>query len=166
MNLYEIASGMQMLLDGLDDGTYTEEDIADTLDSLQMDFEDKAYNTAAYIRNLQAHKKDIEEEIARLKEKASTVSNRIDRTKEWLKNSMEVAGIKKMQAGIFNIRTQTAGGKAPIIYMVDPDKLSDEYRIDEVIHKPNQDKIREFLAGGGVSDQFALGERSTVLMIK
>src|SRR5699024_9161319 len=92
MKLYEISDQYAALMDMADD--IPADALADTLESIQADFDEKAINVALVIQNLKSDENQLKEEIDRLTAKKRAIKARQDRLREYLLNNMQA--VKKM----------------------------------------------------------------------
>jgi hypothetical protein len=119
MKLYELTHNYNQLMEmveELDSITFK-----DTLESIEEEIEDKAENTAKFIRSLQSDVDAIKQEETRLAERRRTLENRIQSTKEYLQNQMEVAGISKVKRPTLSISIQA---NPPSVKVTDEKLLS------------------------------------------
>jgi hypothetical protein len=164
--LYEISNGMKMLLEALEDGDLELEDIADTVESLELEMADKVEQCCFVLRNMEAEMKACEEEEKRFKERKQVLANKIERFKGYILTSMQAAEMSKIDAGRFKVSRRNAGGKAPVKVLCDPRELPEEFLTVTTTYTPNKDAMLQFLESGNQSEQFFLGERSQYIMIK
>lgn len=164
--LYEISNGMKMLLDALENGDLELEDIADTVESLELEMADKVEQCCFVLRNMEAEMKSCEEEEKRFKERKQALKNKIERFKGYILTSMQAAEMTKIDAGKFKVSRRNSGGVAPLKLLCEVKELPKEFQtvVTEIL--PNNDAMRKFLADGGQSDLFFLGERSQYISIK
>lgn len=88
----------------------------DMLDQLQDGLEAKAENICKMIRVLEADATSAEAESKRLAELASSRKASIKRLKEYLKHSLEVAGIKKLALRLFkSVQVQASPPSVKVI---------------------------------------------------
>ena len=92
MKLYEISDQYAALMDMADD--IPADALADTLESIQADFDEKAINVALVIQNLKSDENQLKEEIDRLTAKIKAIKARQDRLREYLLANMQA--VKKM----------------------------------------------------------------------
>lgn len=172
MRLYEIASVYRSLQDQLDSAETPEElrqTLADTLESISGDFEDKAEAMLSLISEDQATIAGCKAEIQRLTDKASRLQSQIDSIKQYLMSQMQYTGQRKLNAGTWQIYIAKNGGKAPIVWKIDPydidlDAIPDKYVLRRA--SLNNAAIRETLEDGGFLSFAELGERGESLRIK
>lgn len=169
MRLYDIAADYRRLQDMLDAADTPEEmrqTLIDTLESLSGDFEDKVENMAALIAEYKATIEGCRTEIARLTGKAARAENAIDSIKKYIMAEMQFAGIKKVNAGTWNITIAKNGGKAPIVWDddIEPEDLPEKYR--SISYKIDTAAVRDALEAGEALDFAKLGERGESLRIK
>ena len=92
MELYKISDQYAALMDMADD--IPADALADTLESIQADFDEKAINVALVIQNLKSDENQLKEEIDRLTAKKRAIKTRQDRLREYLLTNMQA--VKKM----------------------------------------------------------------------
>lgn len=164
--LYEISNGMKMLLDALEDGELELEDIADTVESLELEMADKVEQCCFVLRNMEAEMKACEEEEKRFKERKQVLANKIERFKGYILTSMQAAEMTKIDAGRFKVSRRNSGGVAPLKLLCEVKDLPEEFKTVVTEVKPNNEAMRSFLASGNQSELFFLGEKSQYITIK
>lgn len=130
--LYEIADQFQRLYDMADEYDLSQEDIADTLEGLDYELEDKADAYAKVIRSLEADSASLKAEIDRLTARKKTIENNIKRMKESLEMAMRAADRLKIKTTLFSFGIQ----KNPPKLIID-----DEKAIPKQFLIPQPDKI-------------------------
>lgn len=172
MRLYDIAADFRRLSDLLEDESTPEEmrqTIIDTLESLDGDFEEKAEGIAALIAENNAMIGAIEDEFDKLRAKAARLENQNDSLKRYLKMEMDFTGKRKLNAGIWKISIAKNGGKAPLVWKIDPDELDLDTLPEKYVKRTesiNTAAVRETLEAGGFLSFAELGERGESLRIK
>lgn len=139
--LYELTGTFKRINDteGLD-----EETKADTLESIDWsnEFEEKVENTAKVIKNKEASKKLIKEEIDRLTARYKSLDNDV----AWLKRSMqeafEITGHEKVKGLLFTVYL----AKNQPSMVVDEKLLPKKYFV--ITKKPDKNAIKEVLNAG------------------
>lgn len=139
MNLYELTSEYEGLMNMLYDGETDEQTIMDTLESLEYEIEDKADNYAKIIKNIEADTKALKDEEARLYSKRKALDNNIKRLKDNLYNSMKLIGREKFKTLLFsfNIQKNPASlkiedmAKVPSNYFIPQDPVIDKARLKD-----------------------------------
>ncbi len=115
MRLYEIAEEYAALLDMLSDEEVEEEVLRDTMEAINMEFEDKADNYAKIIRELEAGAETLKAEERRLSSRRKRLENR----SQWLKNELEAnmrfIGKTKFRTDLFSFNIQKNAGLQPLI---------------------------------------------------
>lgn len=101
--LYELAGEYRAISDKLHDLDLPEDVIADTLDGLGGDLQEKSINVAKYFRNLEAMANQIKQAEAQMMARRNAIEKRADSLKEYLKSNMERAGISKIECPFFVI---------------------------------------------------------------
>lgn len=130
---------------------------------LNESIQEKAANYRRVLARLEASRNGYESEAKRLKELAAKDQAAIDSLKLRLKNAMEFMGLTKLDTpiGPFNIRK--AGGKLPVVLLVDEDSVPRCFT-KEVI-SIDKASLYEALERGDVAatEVAKLGERTTYL---
>lgn len=140
-SLYELTGIFKQIndMEGLD-----EETKADTLDSIDWtdQFEEKVENTVKVIKNKEADKKQLKEEIDRLTARYKSIDNDIIRLKTGLQGAFEITGHDKVKGLLFTV--YLAKNQPSVI--VDEDLLPKKYFV--IAKKPDKNAIKELLNAG------------------
>lgn len=97
MNLYEVAAAQERFLEAIENGEVPEDAIADTLDSINLEFDDKVDFYASRIKSLKAEAAAIEVEAAALKLRAANKTKAAERYTEYILGAMQLAGRDKVE---------------------------------------------------------------------
>ena len=98
MKLYELTNDYQQLLAMLDEeNDFPPEAIADTLESISAEIEDKADNIACMLKSIDADITAIKAEETHLAERRKAKQNAYDRIKAYLSDELQKAGISKLE---------------------------------------------------------------------
>lgn len=156
--LYEITGNFVRLLEMAEE-EISEETLADTLESLEYDLENKADQYAKIIKELEGQAKIISDEKQRLEERKKTLTNNIARMKRALKEAMLIADRKKIKTDLFSFTIRKAGGLKSLVI---DGEVPEEY-----LKQPEPDtvKIRELLKNNEV-EWAHLKESEEVLVIR
>lgn len=102
--LYEL-TGQFKELAALADGADADMAVAvrDTMGMIEAEFNDKALAVSHIILNMDADVAGLDQEIERLQERKRTLTNRQKSIKDYLRENMEAAGIKKISCPLFTI---------------------------------------------------------------
>ena len=144
MTLYELTGAWKTLLEMAEDPEEDPQAIADTMDSLQGDIEDKADGYGKVMRSLHSDVTAIDEEIRRLQDRRATILGNIDECEFRLKSSMEEMRINKIKTKLFSFNIQ----KTPARVVIDREG---EIPVDFLVMqspKINKEKIRQALKAG------------------
>lgn len=148
MKLYELTENYKVLVDMLNDegSEYLDsEAINKELEGIGDDIEIKSENIVKLVKNFEAEVKALKEEEDRLKAKRQATSNKIDDLKQYLQFNLERLNIKKLQAGIFDLRIQ----KNPdAVVITDENAIPENYKKYEV--KYDKTAIKNALKAGEV----------------
>jgi len=142
MNLYELTDSYLKVLELIEAG---EENLDDTLESINDTIEVKAENYAKIIRNLEGNVNMLKAEIERLNSRKKSIEGNIDRLKENLKQSMILTGKEKIKTGLFNI---TVANNPVALNIFDESKIPENFFTYETIKKMDKAKIKFLLKAG------------------
>lgn len=162
MNLYELTSEYQELLAMVEDPEIEPELIADTMEAVAGEIENKAVGYAKVIKCAEADAEVIEIEISRLMARKKAIKNGVDRMKASLMMSMQACGIKKVDIDPrFKITIKKNGGLQPMEIVGD---VPEEFMYHPE-PEPDKKKIREYLKDNQV-EWAVLKERGESLLIR
>ena len=138
------------------------EAIADTLEALEGDIEDKAERLLAVVTNMGSDVDAIDAEIKRLQARKRAITNRQDSLRDYLRHNMQASGIHKISCPLFTI---TLTKPRPVAIVDDESLLPD--RLVQVVttRKVNKQKLLAELKKGPV-DGASLGESQPGLLIR
>ncbi len=127
MHLYEITKQLNELL-AMED--IPREQIEDTINLIEEEFEGKAEMVAAYIRELEADEAGLKSEIDRLSERKRVLVAKIDNLKGYLLQNMVASGKTNIKGKLFSI---TIGKPSPVLDVFVPvERLPEQYRVVKV----------------------------------
>lgn len=139
--LYEIANQYAEL----ENSGLEPEFIADTLEGIQGEFEDKVENILKLIKNEQAYAASLRAEAKSFSDRANALEKRIKSLKSYLVSSLDVAGLKSVRAGIMSV---TLLPPRRSIEFTDKAKIPIDYVEYETIIKPDGLAIKKLLEAG------------------
>lgn len=168
MNIYQLSTEFQELfnsLEAIEESTETSDDDGDpidceemrqawfdTLEGMEMEFEDKVENLAAYIKNIRAEAETLKTEMYRLYERKVVKENTARRLTNYLCEAMERVHLKKVDRpkAVVTVRNtpvsvvfEDLGGFAEWA------KVNNPYLLNEkVVVTPDKTKIKKALQGG------------------
>lgn len=132
--LHEITGEFLELMELASDTTLDQKMIADTLESVVFEFEEKADGYAKVVKSLEGDVEALDKEIKRLTERKNTIKNNITSIKKNLENAMLVTGKTKFKTLLFNFGIQ----KNPASAVIDDEtKIPKEYFVPQ---EPKLDK--------------------------
>jgi chaperonin cofactor prefoldin len=142
--LYELTGEFRQLLEMIEQGDYTEEELQDTLEGLTGEIEIKADGYAKVIKELEGDSAKIKFEIARLSGKKTFIDNNIKSLKSSLELAMRATGKTKFKTDLFSFNIQKNGGVRALTIVGEVKDLPVEYLVVQP-SIPNNEKIRELL---------------------
>lgn len=139
--LYEIANSYAEL----ENSGMEPEFIADTLDGIKGEFEDKVENILKLIKNEQAYAESLKAEAKSFSERAQVSQRKVDSLKEYLVSSIQTAGIKSVRAGSMAVSLRAPSKSVEVI---DVSKIPVDYVDFETVTKPDKLAIKKLLEAG------------------
>jgi chromosome segregation ATPase len=144
-SLYELTDMYDTVMNMLYDEDVDQQAILDTLEGIEMEFEDKADNYAKIIKNINSDIEAIKLEMDRLQARKQSLENKSRWLKDTLEANMKQIGKTKFKTALFSFNIQKNGGLQPLVIdEVDINKLPKEYLIPQD-PLPDKDKIRRLL---------------------
>jgi septal ring factor EnvC (AmiA/AmiB activator) len=113
MRLYDIAAEYEQLLKMVEREELTEEMIADTLESIEAEFNVKALNCMNVIAELDKELAGFKVQIDRLKALEKQVESSRDNLAEYVKNSILATGKDSLNLGLFKLSIRAATKQLP-----------------------------------------------------
>lgn len=144
MTLYQLTDNFRQVLEMAQDPSIDAQAIADTLEGIGGEIEDKADGYAKVIKELEADSDKLTAEITRLTDRQKALKNNIKRMKESLTVAMQATGKIKFKTDLFSFNVQK---NPPTLVIDDEDKIPKEYYIPQ---EPKLDTtvIKELLKSG------------------
>ncbi len=137
--------------------------IADTLEGIQGEFEDKAEQLMAIIKNESSLAERLREESKSLSDRAKACENRVENIKAYMASCIETMEVKSITAGVHKLSVRKGSQSVQIN---DAEKLPSEF-VEYVTNlKPNKKYISEQLKLGKVIDGAELVTGKPSLLIK
>ena len=160
-SLYDLTEQFQELLSMALDPDVDEQALADTMEGIECEIEEKADGYAKVIKSMEADIPAIDAEIARLTARKSHRKKSIGRMKEALANAMRLTGKTKFKTSFASYGIQK---NPPALKIDNPDRVPDEFLIPQ---EPKIDSaaIKKELKEGVVYDWCHL-EQSESLRIR
>lgn len=124
MTLYELTGQFLELLEMAYDQNMDQKTINDTLEGLNMEYEDKADMYAMVLSNLSANDEALKKEMDKMGEKRKIIKNNMERIRKNLKESMIATGKRKFSTALFSFRVQNA---APSLNILDEKKIPKDF---------------------------------------
>ena len=152
MTLYELTDDYLEIASMIDDPDVDPQTIADTLESIGGEIEDKAENYAKVIANATAEADGLAKEIERLTRRKKAIETNARRVKDTLQNAMVVTGKTKFKTSLFSFGIQKNPASLEI---AEGTTIPERYLIPQ---EPKVDKaaIKAALKDGEVIDGCAL----------
>lgn len=160
MNLFELTDSYQALLDNEE---LDEEVLADTLDSISDARDVKWDNIASMIVELKAQSTVAKDKAKAWRLQSQHLDKKADWLKEYLVNSMDYAGIKKLD-GEHNMISVRNARQSVVIDDDDAGNLNPAYIIQETTYKPDKQLIyKDLKAGKEVQGAHLVNNRTAVI---
>ncbi len=161
--LFEVADEYREVAAKLADSGMDDQTIADTLESMQGEFEAKAIAVASFARNIEAEAAAIDDAIKGMEARAISLKRRSESLRYYLHGSMNATGIKKVSCPYFVIAIKANPER---VVIDDEEILPPQFMVTQPAPAPRPDKraIAAALKIGPVGG--ARSEKSTRIEIK
>ena len=113
MRLYDISQEYIQLLQMVDDGELTAEMVADTLESINAEFDIKARNCMMVVAELDKDLAGLQVQIDRLTALKKSIDSSRESIVEYVKNEMLKTGKEKLDLGLFKLSIRAATKQLP-----------------------------------------------------
>lgn len=159
MKLYELSEQIRLATQMIADGEISEDDMSDTLEGLNLEFDDKVDSTAMVIREMQLEAEANKAEATRFTEKKQAIEKRVDRLKDYLRSQMEFHGKTKVKGKNFSV---TLGKPSDAMVMSgDYDK-----KYEVTVISPDKAQMKKDLKAGDDVKGASLVQGKAKLIIK
>lgn len=161
--LYEITDKHKELAALADESEDMAQAVADTMDSIEGEFEDKALSLIAVVNNIGGDIPAIDDAIKRLTARKKTIENKQKSMKEYLRTNMEASGINKINCPLFTI---TLAKGRDIVSVNDENAIPAEYMNYKTSASPMKKEILADLKDGKEIDGVTLIKSENSIRIK
>lgn len=159
--LYELTAEYMELLNMAEEEELDPQVLADTLEGMDGELEQKAENYAMMINTLNGQADMLSAEIKRLTERKKTIENNSKRMKESLENAMNSTGKRKFKTLLFSFGIQK---NPPVLVVDDEDKVPEEFvKVKKEIDKA---ALKKFVKDNENGLDFAHLEQTESLRIR
>ena len=145
LSLYDISSQYVEALEKLDALDLPEEAIADTLEGLKGELQEKCQNVAAYNENILALANAKKMAAKRLSEQAKAIESKSARLVNYLDQNMKKAGISEISCDLFTIKYKK---NPPSVEIDDESKIDRKYINKKVTVSPDKAAIKKAIQEG------------------
>jgi hypothetical protein len=161
MKLYELTQQLIEVGELASDPEIPAEALADTLEALEGEFNEKAIAISHVLKNTDGDVGAIDEEIKRLQLRKKFMTSGKERLKAYLRDNMQRLGIKKITSPLFTISLRAP---AKSVHIIDEAMLTDEYF--RTTYTVNKAAITAALKAGGIVAGAELIDGKAGVMIK
>ena len=141
MNIYDLTDKLKQVNDLIDEGA---DNLDDTLESLELSFEEKTKGYASIIKNTEAEEKALKDEVDRLNAKRKVKQNKVEYLKRNLFNALQATGKRKVEAGTFTLSVRKNPHSVSIL---DEKALPKQYYVEQPM-KLDKTKLKDDLKKG------------------
>ena len=167
MRLYEVNKQFEEFADAVERGDVPEEAIADTLESINAEFDEAVDCIACLIKDFEAEAEAIREEAKRLDERAAVKMKRAKRMKQYLQDSLLRRGFRHLETSRHSISFR----KSKAVEVDDPDSFiqwaQDHARDDLLTYADptlNKAAIKEAIESGAEIAGASIVERQNMIL--
>ncbi len=123
-SLYKLADEFRLISDKLHDAEIDEQTIADTLEGIGGDLQEKSVSVAKYIKNLESDAEQIKQAEQQMAERRKALEKRAESIKHYLHSNMEKAGITKIECPWFVLSIKN---NPEAVQIVDEESIPRDY---------------------------------------
>lgn len=145
MQLYKLTEEYAQAMAAMADDGVDDQTIADTLEGLQGEIEEKAKAVAAYLQNIKAESVAMKEAEARIAARRKAIDNKVTRMQDYLREEMTKANLPKLVTPEFSV---TVGKPGKIVDIIDIDLIDDEYKTTKITIMADKKSIGKALDAG------------------
>lgn len=164
LKIYEITERYMKVLDLMENEELDSEMLKDTLEGIDVEFEEKAENYCKVLKHLEGDIEILDKAEKDISEKKKRIKNNMDGLKNVLYKTMKEIGKTKIKGNIFTLAIQKNGGKLPIMINVPIEELPDD--MIKIKKLADKDKIREYLENNEECAFACFEERGESLRIR
>lgn len=149
-------SKLQLLVEN---GEFTAEDIADTLEGIECELGDKLDAIMLYARNLEGQAKTLDEESKRLSDRKKSFENQVKNLKKYALDCLLKSGLDKLKT---TKNTFTARKGSTSVVIENEDLLPNDLVQVQVVTTPDKKAIKEAIEEGKkvAGAHLEIGERT------
>jgi hypothetical protein len=147
LSLYKMTQEFQAAFIDLADMDIPEDAINDTLEALEGELSLKIANVGAFIKNLEAEADKIKAAEVAIAARRKVYENKVARMKDYLRENMEKAGIKKVSAIDGTFAITLIAPRASLI-IDDQEKIPSKYISERVVEDIDKAGIKKALESG------------------
>mgnify|MGYP003681133547 FL=1 len=138
------------------------EDIADTIEGMELEFNDKIEQTLSLIKNMEAEAVAFKAEVKRLSDIASSKLKSVDKIKEYIKGEMVRLDKVKVSTGVHSLTVRKPLKKLNI---VNDKKIPPEWFDVKVTQSPKKKEMLAALKDGQKIEgvEIVMGESSLII---
>jgi hypothetical protein len=125
-SLYILSGEYLAIANKLSDSDMPPEVIADTLESLSGELEEKAVNVALFVRNLEATAESIKAAEKQMADRRKSLESKAESIRRYLKDNMQRTGISKIECPYFAL---TIKKNPPSVVIDDASLLPVDYMV-------------------------------------
>lgn len=147
LKLYEIQRNYFEALDVFTDPEHEidPQTVTDTLEAIEGEFEQKAVNVAAFLRQMEAEAEAIKAAEERMSRRRRALENRARWFRDYIKVGMEVIGTKKVSSPWFVLSIQN---NPPAVDVFDQEAIPAEFREVVTETRINKTAIKDAIGAG------------------
>ena len=145
MKLYELTDDYNNALSAMQDDGVDDQTIADTLEGLHGEIEEKARAVAAYLQNIKAESVAMKDADDRIAARRKTIDNQVAKMQDYLRDELTKAGIKKLCTPEFTVGI---GKPSKTVEVVDLVKIAAKYLITKTVVTVDKAEIKAAIKAG------------------
>ena len=146
MKLYEITNEYENIFNQINEDGEIGEDLLSKIDSVTLDFQEKAISVACYIKNLEAEEKAISDAMKDMAKRKDVLTKQAQYLSDYLQYNLQKLSINEIKSSpYFKIRIKQC---PPSVEVVDESQIPKEYFREKVTFSVDKIRLKEVLSEG------------------
>jgi len=142
MKLYELSNNLIAIQNMIEEGS---EGLEDTLEALELSFDEKAENIVKLMRSVESEVSSINDEVDRLKGMMKRKQTSLDKLHSYLDVNMRKLELSKVKSSLFDIKMVK---NPPKVEISNEELISDVFKTSKTVVTIDKASIKEALKCG------------------
>lgn len=146
-SLYVLAGEYRAIEQKLIDTDMDAQTIADTLQGVAGELEEKAINVAMFVRNLESSADQIDQAIKQMQERKKAMESKAESIKKYLLENMQRTGITKIESPYFAVQLKK---NPPSVIIDNENDINDKFKVTKTVTSIDKESIKLAIKSGEI----------------